>query len=327
MDNIKNTEFSTEFVFCEASMENSFVYKTFNASNGMIEKIIKCLKTGVSLDKEYIEEQYYQIKKTVISPLSPRVIEKYDNGEIELLYSKEVKVGLSVPFVIRKGPNGNPIATVFIGTFATLDKSNNLVIPVKQLYGLMESAYIALMMQTQPMKIQRNVGIMKICMDVYVEMLIRILNRDYALTMDKVLYDKCVYCISRFFLTYVWEYPNKDLIDAYAKSACDTISQLDMDMLKTNYDAFNPTDLKGLMEFMKSLSPRMSDLNIRYFIERFITTYHGSSIMALDYLPYVFFVITNVILSTFLVSQTALNDIIKNTKNIGKLYPELSKLI
>lgn len=314
-------------LFCEASMENSFVYKTFNSANGLIEKIIKCIKTGISLDREYIEEQYFQIKKTVISPLSPRVLEAYDNGDIELLYSKEVKVGMSVPFVVRRGENGKPVATIFIGTFATLDKSASLVIPVKQLYGLMESAYIALQMQTSPMKVQRNAGLMKICNDVYTEMMLRILNKDYALTMDKTLYEKCSYCFSRFFLTFVWEYPNKDLIDAYAKNGLDTISQIDLDLLKTSYDEFGVTDLKSLMEFMRGLSPRMSDLNVRYFIERFITTYHGSSIMALDYLPYVFFVITNVIISSFLISQVALNDIIKNTKNINKFYPELSKLI
>jgi hypothetical protein len=324
---MKGAFFYMENVLYEASLESSYVYKSFNVSNGVIEKIVKCIKTGVPLDKEYIEEQYFQIKKTVISPLSVRVLEAFDNGLIELLYSKEVKVGVSIPFIVRKGEGGKVIATVFIGSFATLDKDNNLNIPVKQLYGLMESAYIALMMQTNPMKIQRNVGLMKICQDVYVEMMIRILNRDYALTMDKQLYDKCRYCFSKFFLTFVWEYPNKDLIDAYAKSGLDNITPLDLDMLKVAYDGFGVNDLKSLLEFMKGLAPRMADLNVRYFLERFVATYHGSSIISVDYLPYLFFVITNVILSTFLIGQAALSDIIKNTKNIGKFYPELSKLI
>ena len=67
-----------ENVLYEASLESSYVYKSFNVSNGVIEKIVKCIKTGVPLDKEYIEEQYFQIKKTVISPLSVRVLEAFD---------------------------------------------------------------------------------------------------------------------------------------------------------------------------------------------------------------------------------------------------------
>lgn len=311
----------------ESTMEDSFIYKSFNASNGVVEKLVKYLKTAVSLDSSFIEEQYMQMKKLSISPLSQKVVEAYDNGDIELLYSREVKIGTSMPFIIRRNGNGKVVATIFIATFGVVDKDNNMNIPVKQLYALMESAYVALEMQKNPTKIQRNVGLMRICASVYTAMFMRILNKQYALTTDRALHDKATYAITRFFLERVWEYPNTGLIESYATADLKYIEQLDLDLTKQGYDSAQVKDLNDLILFVKTLSPRMGDLNTRYFIEQYVNTYHGASIMAMDYLPYVFFVIINVILSSFLISQTALNDLIKNIKGINKFYPELSKMI
>lgn len=313
------------FVY-EASMEDSFIYKTLNSSSGLIEKIVKYIKTSTALDKTYWEEQYSQIKKGIISPLCGRVLEAYDNGLIELLYSRETKVGTSIPFIVRKKDN-KIVATIFISTFSTIDKSDNLAIPVKQLYALMECAYVALQMQINPMKIQRNVALMKLCSTVYVEMIMRILNKEYSLILDNTLYEKVKYCVARFFIERIWEYPNKNLVDAYASNDLKYIDNLDLDMLKTGYENFNIKDINQLIEYIKTLSPRMSELNIRYFIERFVNTYHSSALISLDYLPYVFFVIINILLGSFLISQAALNDLIKNIKGMNKFYMELSKLV
>ncbi len=311
----------------ESSMEDSFIYKSFNASNGVVEKLVKYIKTAVLLDSSFIEEQYMQIKKLSISPLTQKVIEAYDNGDIELLYSRDVKIGTSMPFIIRRNANRKIVATIFIATFGVVDKDNNMNIPVKQLYALMESAYVALEMQKNPTKIQRNAGLMRICASVYTAMFMRILNKLYALTTDRALHDKASYAITRFFLERVWEYPNTGLIESYATADLKYIEQLDLDLTKQGYDSAQVKDLNDLILFVKTLSPRMGDLNTRYFIEQYVNTYHGASIMAMDYLPYVFFVIINIILSSFLISQTALNDLIKNIKGINKFYPELSKMI
>ena len=314
--------------FFESTIEDSFIYKTFNASNGLIDKIVKYIRTSAPLDSTYIEEQYMQIKKSMISPLSNHVLEAFDAKEIELLYSREVKIGNSIPYIVRKNANGRIVVTIFIASFAVIDvNSNSLNIPVKQLYALMESAYVALQMQVQPMKIQRNISLMKICCSVYNQMVLRILNKEYALSLDKILFDKVSYCINRFFLESVWQYPSNDTIEAYATSDLKYISEIDLSLVKAGYDGCDIKSISDLLDYVKSLSPRMNNLNIRYYIERYVNTYHGSSIMSIDYLPYIFFVIINILLGSFLISQNALNDIIKNTKNINKFYIELSKLI
>lgn len=316
-----------EKFYMESSIEDSYIYKSFNASNSLIQKIVKYLKTSVALDKSYFEEQYMQMKRTSISPLSRRVIEAYDAGKIELLYSRETKIGTSIPFIVRKNEKGQVVVTIFISTFSVLDKNDNLTIPVKQIYALMESAYVALQLQTYPANITRNVSLMKLCASTYVEMLMRILNKEYALTLDKPLYDKVTYSLKKFFLTNIWNYPNKDLIESYASTDLKFIEELDLSLTKQAYNDVEIKDINDLLNFIKTLSPRMKDLNTRYFIERYVNTYHGSSILSIDYLPYVFFVIINILLGSFLISQAALNDIIKNINGMQKFYPELAKII
>ena len=317
----------TDYV-CENTMEDSLVYKTFNQANGVVDKIVKYLSSGVPLDKSYIEDQYAIIRRGAgISPLSQKVLEAFNNGDIEIIWNNTEKVGVAMPFIVRRKSDGKVVSTIFINAFATIKDDSILVIPAKQLYGLMEGAYIALKLQTDPVKVMKNAELMMTTASVYTEMMARILNKEYALTLDKVLYDKVCYCIKRFYLECVWEYPNTGLVSNYASSDLKYIQQFDLDALDATYSKMEIKTIANLLEFVKSLSPRMSDLNLRYYIERFIKTYHGSSILSIDYLPYVFFVITNVVMSTFLVSQTALNDIIKNTKNINRFYSELARVM
>ena len=310
----------------ESSMEDSFIYKSFNASNSLITKLVKYISTAVKLDSSYFEEQYMQMKKTSITPLAKNVIEAFDHGDIELLYSRESTVSQSIPFIVRKS-EGKVVSSIFISMYGIVDKDGDLNVPVKKLYALMESAYIALELQKNPDKIKRNIGLMKICVSVYTQMLMRILNKEYQLVLDRPLNDKVSYVISRFFLEKIWGYPNPELVDTYASSDLKFIEDSDLKMVKSDYELSNINDLNDLINFIKNLSPRMKDLNARYFIERYVTTYHGAAILSLDYLPYVFFVIVNVLIGSFLIAQPALADVIKNVKNINKFYVELSRIL
>lgn len=310
-----------------ASIEDSYIYQTFNASNALIQRIVKYIKTSTKLDSSYFEEQYMQMKRTSLSPLTKHVIEALDNGDIELLYSRESKIGTSIPFIIRKNESGRIVATIFISTFAVIDKNNNLNIPIKQIYALLESAYVALQLQVNPTYIQRNTTLMKITAYTYTEMVMRILNKDYALSLDKQLYDKVTYSVMKFYLSNIWKHQNREVIESYSSHGLKYITDLDLNLVRTAYDDCDIKTIDDLLKFIKTLSPRMAELNTRFFIERYVNTYHGSTILSIDYLPYIFFVIINIILGSFLISQTALNDVIKNIDGINRFYVELSKLI
>lgn len=318
----------SETLFTEASMSDSFIYSMFNASNTVQAQILRGLKNGIRLDESFIQEQMIQLQKVRLSPLSDTVLNAFRDEKINLIYVKDERITKSLPFILHKDKSGHPVASIFISSFATLTRDQTaLIIPMKNLYVLMESAYIGLVLATNSLVIRRSSTLMKLTMNIFVSMYIRILNRDYALSIDPVLHDNVSYVIAQFFLRNLWEIDNDDIIHNAASSLTKTMRDDELRLLALKYEHAKITDVSKLFEFIREEFPTMSSLNVRHFVERYLNTYNGASVMSIDYLPYVFFVIVNVMLGGFLVSQTVLSDIIKNTKGMNRFYSELTKLV
>ena len=101
--------------FEESSLEESFVYKTFNNINNVLDTMVQSVFAGVKVKPEIIQEQLLIIKRSRISPLSDRVIEAYMRGDIEIIINpKGVKVPTAIPFVVRKVSTGGLIGTIFL---------------------------------------------------------------------------------------------------------------------------------------------------------------------------------------------------------------------
>lgn len=320
-------------IYTEGTMEDSYIFSMFNENKELTSKMLAYIKTAVSIDEEMLQEQLLQIKKSRISPLADEVLGAFARGEIELLYNKSVKVPLATPFIVRRDPSftGNTFnirATIFIANYGLVSKKANVYeIPMKNLYVLMESAYIALYIHKYPNKIQRNYGLMKILCSVYTSMFTRIMNREYSLSLDQDLYDRVNFIISRFFLEKVWELTNPDIIFNNALINIQNPNITDLKIMSDNYDNAEVKDIGDALILIKSLSPRLSNLSVRYIIQRYMITYHGGAVMAIDYLPYMFYVVINTLLGAFLLNQTALADIIKNNRQIRTFYPELVKMM
>lgn len=308
-------------------MEDSFIYKTFNNSNDILTKMVTVLKIGTPCDKSHIEEQYNQIKRGNISPLNHSVLSAFDNGTLELLYyDNRVKLPTTIPFIVRKGPNGKPIATIFIKGFAKLNDDGTLNIPTKVLYGLMEPAYLALKYHAEPFKLTRSAPVVRVCNHVYTTMMYKLMIRDFAITLDPMLNDSVSYSFSKFCLGNMIGLTNPDIITSYGKSLLVNPDPMAIESVNDAYDKADIKDISDLLNFVKELNPRLSTLDIRLFIQRYLNTYGPASIMAMDYLPYLIFVINNVLISSFVVNQTSLNDIVKTAKGVSQYYPELVKI-
>lgn len=312
------------FYFRE-SLEDSFIYKTFNNANAVMQKMIENLKFADILDGSYIEDQYRQIKRSSVSPLSKQVLETFDNGYIELRYSPDPKIRMPapIPFIVRKSDN-RIISTIFIKAFSGV-QNNLLTIPTKNLYTIMEAAYLALQIQQFPLKLIRNTTLCKICMHIYTQMYMKILIKEYALSMDRPLCDKVQFCISRFFLEKIWGVTNGQVVLSYASTKLMNVTDDSIREIYEEYSEAGISDVQGLINFLANYNPRMKNLNIKYFIERWIHMYHAPALLAMDYLPYLLFTINSVVLGSFLVSQNALADIIKECPGMSHYYSELAK--
>lgn len=314
-------------IFTESAISDSYIYGMFNTSGEIQTKLVKGLQNGVLITPDFLGEQLLQMEKLRFSPIFQKVLSAYKAGSIRLMHVPDIKITKSLPFIIHK-EGQKVVATIFLSSFCKIsidDKSCS--IDAKSLYILMESAYIGREFQYNGRMLRRDTTLMKVCNDVYVSMALRILNRDYALSLETSLHDKVSFCISKFFLEKIWECDNSDIVFKYAMGV--TTERLEESILPVNemYEKKNIETIVDLFEFLKTLSVRMNTLTVRFFVERFTNAYGGSAILAIDYLPYMLFVISNILIGGFLVSQTSLNDIIKNTKDIKKYYVELARLV
>lgn len=322
--------------FFESSMADSFIYGMFNTSGEVQSKIQKGLLIGKPVTEDFFGEQIMQIERLHFSPIYQKVLFAFRQGAIRIVDTPDIKMTKSLPFIVHKntriltagtvGPD--VVATIFITSFGKIDFSAKTSdIPAKSLYVLLEAAYIGRELQVNARAMRRNTMLMKICNDVYTAMAMRILNRDYALSIDVATHDQVSYLMSRFFLDKVWECENNDVVERYALMATTSKDPTVLESVSDAYRASEISSIVDLFNLMKTTFMRMGGATVRFYVERHINTYGGASIMAIDYLPYVFFVISNILIGGFLVNQSSLNDIVRETKDIRRYYTELVKLM
>lgn len=313
-------------VYTEASLNDSDMFKQLNKSSSIMAKLKKALKESVVLDKSYIEEQYLQITKTRLSPLSEKVIKAFDDGEIKLIYSQTAKVTTALPFVVLQ-LEGKMSACIFIADFCSMNKDGTMLnIEMKKLYTLMESAYVGLKYFTNPNAFARSSRIAKVTASIYSEMSLRILNREFALSLDKDTYDTVNYLIARFCLEKVLPLSSKEVVHAYAVSCCKAPTNLSMELASDMYEREEIASVESLIKCISKNFPKMAKLTFRYYFQRWISSFGTGTCLAIDSFPYLYYTISNVTLGAFLVNVTGLSEIVKNAPGMSQFYAEISRV-
>lgn len=319
-------------IFQESSLSDSIIFRSFNSQAEFSVIINKAITYGRIVEKELMEEQLIQIRRTRLSPLVDDVLLALDKGDIILVYAKNQKIPQALPFTIAK-IQGKIKAFIFVNNYGNIvsnPKVNGgeyLSIAMKDLYVLLEGAYTAMNYFKNPVAITRSLGLMKSCVGVYTGMFLRILNKEYALSLDQEVYDRVSFVVGRFFLDRVWESKNEDINTSYAMSTILNPNKMDLAIVNDSYKAANISNIEELIAFLKTLSPRLAPLTFRYFTQCYLTIYKASAIFSMECLPYFLFVMESTLIGSFLVNQPIISDIIKSNKNVSKFYGELVKVI
>ena len=314
--------------FMEASLSDSGMFQQLNASSSLMSKIAQAIKNGVALDKSYFETQYLQITKTRISPLADTVLKAFDEEKIRLIYNKNDHVTVALPFVVLN-IGGKACANIFINEFSSMTNADTpqLTIEMKRLYTLMESAFIGLVFFSKPAYFTRNSTFVKALTNIYTQMVLRILNREYALSLTKDLYDATNYYTSRFFLERILGVTNKEIVNSYAAGNCNNPSETTIALCNNLYSSAKIVTIEDFINFIAKSNTKMNNLKLRYFFQRWASSYGTGATLSIDSFPYFYYCIANVVLGGFLVNTTAISDFVKNTKGINSIYPELLRII
>lgn len=313
--------------FMEAGLSESQIFQKLNDSSGITQRIEQIIKSGVIVEKDFIEEQYNQIAKTRLSPLVDKVLDAYNKGEIVLVYNKNVHLTIALPFTVMK-LKGKYRAVIFIADFSGLTQDESgLNIEMKKLYTIMEAALVGLRYYTNPEKFARSSVLAKIGAVVYTEMCLRIFNKEFALSLEKESYDMISYGLARFYLSKVFGLSSEELLHAYSRYVCKSPDETNINLAKGMYEGEEITTVEDLLTFFKKIYPKMERLSFRYFFERWISSYGIGATLAMDNFPYLYYAMISVLLGSFMVNNTALNDLVKNIKGMQNFQPELTRLL
>ena len=325
-----------ENVVIEMALSDSYIWQSFNNHAAITSIIINGIKNSKVITEDFIDEQIMQIERTHISPLSDKVLEAYRNGDIMLLQAKDGKIPQSLPFFVTK-LQGKVKGIIFINNYGTISKTTvdgkkHLNISMKDLYVLMEGAFVAHNCAVYPGKLNRSMGLMKICCAIYTNMWMRLLNKEYSLGNDLDLYDSVTFCIGKFFLERVWQATNSEVINSYATSNIRTtvnrgINLATLSNILEQYDNAEIKTLDNLIEFLRNYSPRLKGMNYRYILQCYITMYKAPAIFSVEVLPYFLFAVQSSMIGSFITNQPIIMDVCKTVKGSNNFYSELTKVI
>lgn len=327
---------NSEKLFTEASLVDSVIYRSLNNNSELLTMILSAIKDSIIIDSSYIQEQLLQIKRTKISPLADEVLKAYNDGNIVLLYSSGKKVPQALPFFATRN-KGQIKVYIFVNNYGTISKSATnsgdkyLNITMKDLYVLMEGAYTSFRYTLYPAKVKKSLGLMKVSCNIYVNMVMRILNKEYAIGVEKELHQKVSFALGLFFLNRIWMSDNDDVNFAYACNSCkinsEPIDRGSLIIIADEYKSRNILTIEDLLEYLKTLSNRFNGINFRYFLQCYINTYKAGAMFSLECLPYFLYTIEASMIGSFLVNQPIISDITKNVRGMNTFYPELVKAI
>lgn len=316
----------------ESTLSTSEIFNGINnvdGSTSITQKAMNLIKTAKYISNTDIEGAYIAVRQ-ITDTLTREAVKAFDNGTTVLLYNTtpSASVSQAVPFMTFLSKSQNKYITyVFVDKYITVSRDNVMNIQSPVLRDLLIGAIISNKLKTNYQMIASNDYMQKTLMNLYTKFIMRIINRQFAISPDKIAWDILVYWINRFFLNIVLGANNTpENIENMAKSDFKYIDELKYDEIKQTYDIANPQKISQLLDLLKTVSVRMKSLYLGSFLSDWFNYYYYPAALAPDTLEYLIFMIILLLSGNNIISIAA-SDIVKEQKGIKTFRVELLKLI
>jgi hypothetical protein len=321
--------------FNESKLSNSEVFTTYKnmptTKEDPVVRANKLIQSAKSLTPQDIETAHVQLKQGYSNTLSKAALKAYETGQTVIKYNADPNLSMIqlIPFMTLR--QGNAYKTyIFLDSVPSVyrkGKDGTLTINASALHDLLVGALISNAIKTNYSKLTGSQYLEKTMMMAFSNFYFRIINREYLLGSDKIIYDSLFYAFNRFFLEKVFESSNGvEHINALAGQHFRFLDQIKIDELKASYDAASPQTLSELLKHVKTLSPRMGTLDLKKFINNWVNYFLPPAYLAMDNIEYLIFMVQTLKQGNNLVSINA-GEIVKELKGIRQFEEELLKLI
>ena len=176
-------------------------------------------------------------------------------------------------------------------------------------------------------RLSSNQFLAKTFMEIYSKLFMRVINREYSIGADKKLFDSVQYWINRFFLERVFESADsKENIEKLCISTYRYVDEVTATQNQQIYDKANVEKLSHLLEVINNSTPRMRTLQLGTFLNAWNNFYYSPALLAADNIEYFIFMVIALMSGNNIISVTS-SDVVKDSRGVKNIKPELEKLI
>lgn len=322
-------------VITESTLSKSLSFNELNKSStanqgkSQYEKAVNLIKTGKILKNEDIEASYVAVRQ-ITDTLTRAAMKAFDSEQVQLVYNTDVQKSVmqAIPFMTLKTASGYK-TFVFVDKYVSVSRDGVLQIQPAILRDFLIAGTVSNGLKKNYNNLISNQDLEEMLMNIYQEMVFRVINREYSIAADKQLAEKTKYFINRFFLHNVFgSIDSPDNIEKLAKSHMKdgVLDEFSLQEIKRIYDDANPQDLREFFEIVKGLSPRMKTLALGVFWGGWVDYYYSPAALAIDNIEYLIFAAITLLSGNNIINISA-SEIVKETKKIKSFRSELLKLL
>ena len=272
-----------------------------------------------------LEEPLGIINKRMLYPSKGNINEALRDGQIVLINNPTLKLPKYLNTVGKISGHGI-VSVVDISNFAHVAKETGMIdIYPRTLFALCQNGFVLNELLNNWNKVTTNIGIVKHSSFIYSKLLGKIMDKLFAINIDKMKSDTVYYLLAKFFLVNMCGRMDNDTTDSIAYFSCFNGTKLEY--IKQEEIALGENIYTDIFSFFDALSSLkgMFDLNARTFVENWARLYGESTILALDYLPYFLATIFSVATSGNIAKDYIIESIVG--KNINSVYNEFCKIV
>lgn len=314
--------------YMESSLVNSEIYQGLKSSGSdPAAKASNLIKTAKHLTMEDIEAAYISVKQ-ITDTLTREAVKAFDSGRTVLVYNTVPANSLTqaLPFMTFRVKD-QYVTYVFVDKYVTLSRDGIITMRPPDLRDLLTGAVVANAIKRNYNRMASNQYLMKTFTNLYVELFMRVLNREYSIAANKIVFDQLRYWVAKYFLLRIFGATDTpENIEKVATAHFKYIDELKYDEIKQAYDNADPINMSDLLKLLQTASPRMKTLALGTFLSSWINYYYVPATMAIDNIEYLVFTVLTLMSGNNIINISA-GDIVKEAKNIKSLRAELLKLI
>jgi hypothetical protein len=306
------------------SVRDTYLYTQINKGGNFDNNIKTLLSKGITPTAKQLERQISTINSYYKFSLKTVVLDALKRGDVvPMMFPKGItaqhKIPTCLPFILVPGGTSGIRAVAIIDNYASMDKDTALVdVDTQKFYTFLETAFVARAIQIGFKNIRSHAAMYTNGSSIYAHMFTRLLNKKYALNINKSAYQKIIFLSSKFFMRNVLQLPDSAMVNNYAMRDAKEIDKMSINRLEealmssTEGHAYDDIAqfIKGLSGCGHLVTNGFNQLEVRGYMTDFIRMYGNSALFGLEHISYFLFNIFSTMNSAFLNNQYAFKDII-----------------